>query len=723
MKGTRRIEWLFLLLACGSFSLVLSGGGCSEGPRFGAAVGLPVQVLKGSPRSHSAKGAAGIPEAPPGSLPSPEEELWVIQRPEESVIEAAEGQPGTGALMAKMPGDKEIPLPLKHTDVKAAISGYIATVDVTQQYHNPHEGKIEAVYVFPLPHNAAVNEFVMTVGQRKIRGIIRDRKEAEQIYREARDQGYVASLLTQERPNVFTQKVANIEAGKAIDINIRYFNTLAYLDGGYEFVFPMVVGPRFNPPGSTDGVGSAPRGQPGRSGQRTEVTYLKPGERSGHDIAVCVEIDAGVAIEQIECLSHVVAVHRGGPEKATVALSNLDAIPNKDFVLRYRVAGGTVKSAMLTHQDQRGGFFTLMVYPPEQLAALKRKPMEMIFVLDCSGSMNGQPIAQVKNAIERALHRMEPGDSFQMIRFSNNASALGPKPLEATPANVARGLRYLRGLEGEGGTMVIEGVKAALDFPHDPGRLRFVCLMTDGFIGNEAEIIAETHKRLGASRIFSFGVGEAPNRYFMEGMAKVGRGAVAYLSLKDSASRVMDAFFERISHPAMTDLQIDWGELRVTDVYPEQVPDLFVGRPVVVTGRFTGAGGPNVRITGQVGGESRDITVPTHLGEASARHPALAAVWARMKIADLSDWATSEPAKTRIDQIRSLALEYGLMSAYTAFVAVDSLTRTAGNHGTTVQVPVPVPEGVRYETAVEGAERGTGRSDPVASDRDVQRIP
>ncbi|MBP7933439.1 MAG: VWA domain-containing protein [Phycisphaerae bacterium] len=723
MKGTRRIEWLFFFLACGPVSLVLSGGGCSEGPQFGAAVGLPVQVPKGSPRSHSAKGGAGMPEAPPGSLPSPEEELWVIQRPEEPDFQPTEGQPGTGALMAKMPGDKEIPLPLKHTDVKAAISGYIAMVDVRQEYHNPYEGKIEAVYVFPLPHNAAVKEFVMTVGQRKIRGIIRDRKEAEEIYREARDQGYVASLLTQERPNVFTQKVANIEAGKAIDINIRYFNTLTYLDGCYEFVFPMVVGPRFNPPGNTDGVGSAPRDQPGRSGQHTEVTYLKPGERSGHDIALSVEIEAGVAIEQIECLSHVVAVRKGAPEKATVALSNFDAIPNKDFVLRYRVAGGAVKSAMLTHQDQRGGFFALMVYPPEGLAALKRKPVEMIFLLDCSGSMDGQPIAQVKNAIERALHRMEAGDSFQIIRFSNNASALGPKPLEATPANVARGLRYLRSLESEGGTMVIEGVKAALDFPHDPSRLRFVCLMTDGFIGNEPEIIAETHQRLGASRIFSFGVGEGPNRYFMEGMAKVGRGAVAYLSLKDSASRVMDAFFERISHPAMTDLQIDWGGLRVTDVYPERVPDLLVGRPVVVTGRFTGAGGPNVRITGQVGGERRDMVVPTHLGEASARHPALPAVWARMKIADLSDWATSEPARTRIDQVRSLALEYGLMSAYTAFVAVDSFTRTAGDHGTTVQVPVPVPEGVRYKTAVEGAERGTDRGEPMASDRDVQRTP
>lgn len=714
MQGDRRIEWHLLISACGLVGMLLTGGGCADAfmyysPRQAAIVGSP-------------KGAGGGLEAPPGSLPSPDEELWVIQRSDQSVPQPIEEQPGTGALMAKTPDDQEIPLPLKHTDVKAAISGYIATVDVTQQYHNPYAGKIEAVYVFPLPHNAAVNEFVMTVGERRIRGIIRERQEAEKIYQEARRQGYVASLLTQERPNVFTQKVANIEPGKAIEINIRYFNTLAYADGRYEFVFPMVVGPRFNPPGSRTGVGSAPRGKPGSSGQSTEVTYLKPGERSGHDIALSVEIDAGVAIERVDSPSHVVAVRKSSPEKATVALTHLDTIPNKDFVLRYQVAGGMVKSALLTHQDKRGGFLTLMVYPPQQLAALQRKPLELIFLLDCSGSMNGRPIAQVKSAVERALRRMEPGDSFQIIRFSNDASALGPRPLEATPANVARGLTYLRSLEGEGGTMVIEGVKAALDFPHDPNRLRFVCLMTDGFIGNEAEIIAETHRRLGASRIFSFGVGSAPNRYFMEGMAKVGRGAVAYLGLEDSASRIMDTFFERISHPVMTDLNIDWGGLQVTEVFPEQVPDLFVGRPVIVTGRFAGSGGPAVRITGQVGNETREITVPVRLDDTSCRHPALPAVWARMKIAQLSDWAVSEPAERCVGQIKSLALEYGLMSAYTAFVAVDSLTRTAGDHGTTVQVSVPVPEGVRYETAVEGTGRNSTRN-ASPTNREAQPIP
>ncbi|MFB0555699.1 MAG: VIT domain-containing protein, partial [Phycisphaerae bacterium] len=461
-----------------------------------------------------------------------EDELWVIALAETQAVPAGEDTPGCGAMLAKLPKEeKEIPLPLKHTDVKGQISGYIATVDVTQQFHNPYDEKIEAVYVFPLPQNAAVNEFIMVIGERRIRGIIRERKEAEEIYREARRQGYVASLLTQERPNIFTQKVANIEPGKNIDVNIKYFNTLAYVDGWYEFVFPMVVGPRFNPPGYTGGVGAVARGKNGISCQRTEVQYLKPGERSGHDIAVTVDVDAGVAIEEVDCTNHVITKTFAAPEKLTVRLSSLDSIPNKDFVLRYKVAGKTVKSALVTHRDKRGGFFTLMLYPPESLLYLKRAPMEMIFVLDCSGSMNGKPIAKAKQAVTRALRKLQPNDTFQVIRFSNNASQFGPDPVPATQDNIRKAIRYVENLRGSGGTMMIEGIKAALDFKHDPHRFRLVSFMTDGYIGNEVEILAAIHQRLGASRIFSFGVGSSVNRYLLDRMAKLGKGAVAYIGL------------------------------------------------------------------------------------------------------------------------------------------------------------------------------------------------
>jgi Ca-activated chloride channel family protein len=639
------------------------------------------------------------PHSPLAALPTDSEELWILARGGEGVAEPSDEAPGSGALMAKVE-EKQVPMPLKHTDVRASVSGYIGAVAVTQQFLNPYSSKIEAVYVFPLPHNAAVNEFIMTIGERRIRGIIRERQEAEQLYQEAKRQGYVACLLIEERPNIFTQSVANIEPGKEIDVSIKYFHTLEYADGWYEFVFPMVVGPRFNPPGITNGIGAVARGQTGISGQNTEVHYLRPGERTGQDISLKVEVDAGVPIEEFECKTHQLTSEVVSPEHLVVSLNPADSLPNKDFVLRYRVAGDQIKSSLLTHRDERGGYFTLMLYPPEELGALKRQPLKLVFVLDCSGSMSGRPIEQAKAAVKRGLRLLQPGDSFQLISFSITASRLGDAPLEATPANVQRGLQYLNSLQGEGGTMMIEGIRAALDYPHDPRRLRFVCFLTDGYIGNETEILGEIHQRLDASRIFSFGIGSSVNHYLIDHMAKVGRGAVAYLGPKDSAAQIMEDFFARISHPALTDLQIDWGGLYVSEVFPRALPDLFVGRPVILTGRFAGSQDTTIRVNGQAAGQPMQVTIPATLAD-GATHKGLPSVWARMKIADLTDQSTYQPDAELPGAIKQVALDYSLMSAFTAFVAVDSTRRTEGSEGTTVPVAVPVPEGVKYESTVE----------------------
>ena len=634
-------------------------------------------------------------------MPSLEEELWVIAKPSGEKAQAAEDDLGSGALMAKLPDQvKQIALPLKHTAVTATIDGYIASVEVIQKFNNPYDSKIEAVYMFPLPQNSAVNEFIMVIGDRRIRGIIRDRKEAEAIYADAKRQGYTASLLTQERPNIFTQKVANIEPGKNIDIHIKYFNTLSYRDGWYEFVFPMVVGPRFNPPGSTDGIGAVARGRHGTSGQKNEVQYLKPTERSGHDIALKVNLNTGVAIEEITSTNHKITEAGDQLGLRKIEITKNDRIPNKDFVLRYRVAGKRIKSNLLTHKNKNGQYFTIMLYPPADLKSLERQPVELIFVLDCSGSMGGQPIAQAKAAIRKGLKRLNPQDTFQIIRFSNNASQLGPRPLKATEENIQKGLNYLSQLNSTGGTMMIEGIKAALDFAHDENRLRFVCFLTDGYIGNDAQIIGEVHKRISNSRIFSCGVGASPNRYLMNRMAKLGRGAVGYLSLKDDGAKVMDKFFDSISHPALTDIKINWGAMKVKDVYPARIPDLFVGRPVILTGRFEGKMPAEIRVNGMTGAEATQVVIKASTPESGAGHEGIPSVWARMKIADLADRSTYTPNMELPDQIKEIALNYNLLSAFTAFVAVDSSQRTKGKTGTTVSQAVPVPKGVKYNTTV-----------------------
>jgi len=647
--------------------------------------------------------APAAPAIPLGEMGySPDEELWIIERPRAEEETDREDRPGTGSLLAKRPGaTRPVPVPLEHTAVAASISGYIATVEVRQRFVNPFSEKIEAIYVFPLPHNAAVTEFLMTIGERKIRGIIREREEAEQIYYAARRQGYVAALMTQERPNIFTQSVANIEPGRRIDVDIRYFHTLAFVKNEYEFVFPMVVGPRFNPPGSADGVGAGRRENPGATGQPTEVAYLGPNERSGHDISLEVAIDAGVPIERVTCPSHTVRMERISPSRTTVRLSANDAVLNRDFVLRYSVGAERMSAGLLTHRDQRGGFFTLMLYPPADLEGLAPQPMELIFLMDCSGSMEGLPLEKAKAAASRALKRLGPGDAFQVIRFSDSATRVHRTLIPATAANVGRGLRDLERLECGGGTMMTKGIRAALRTRQKSGRFRVVTLMTDGYIGNEAEVLEVMRRDLGSARIFSFGVGSSVNRYLMESMARLGRGAVAYVGLDESSGRAVDRFYERVRHPALTDVSVDWGSLRVTEVYPRRIPDLFVGRPVIVTGRFEGEVPPFVVVQGRAAGEIVRTRIPIQPAGTGEGHPGLPYVWARKKISELHDAAIVAGDDSEfVGPIRKLALQYGLLSAHTAFVAVDSETRTTGDHGVSVLVPVPVPQGVRYDTTV-----------------------
>ncbi|MBI5725457.1 MAG: VWA domain-containing protein [Planctomycetes bacterium] len=629
------------------------------------------------------------------------EELWIIEKSDDRVFPPEQGdKPRQGELRARLADEKEIPLPLEHTDVKGQVSAFISTVNVVQKYRNPYDTKIEAVYVFPLPDSAAVTDFVMTVGERHIRGMIRQREEAKKIYEEAKSQGYVASLLTQERPNIFTQKVANIEPGKRIDVTITYFSPLKYRDGEYEFVFPMVVGPRYNPAGSTDGVGAVPRGGRGTSGQSTEVQYLKPGERSGHDISLSLDIDAGVDIESAASTSHVIEVKRQSPSRISVSLCPNDAIPNKDFVLRYKVAGKQMKTAMLVNRGEKAGTFALVLQPPAELANLPRTPREMVFVLDTSGSMSGQPIEKAKEAMRRCLKKLDQGDSFQIVRFAGDASQMSPKPIAATPENIRKGLKYLESMEGCGGTEMLKGICAALDFPHDERRLRIVSFMTDGYIGNEEQIFAAVKDKLGPARVFSFGVGTSVNRYLLEGLARMGRGAAAFVGLGEGSGAAVDLFYEQASRSALTDVKVDWGGLKVSEVYPKEIPDLFVGRPVMIVGRFEGSGPVKIKISGRSGGEPVSYTITADLDARDAKHAGVAAIWARWKIADLSDREIIQPSDELRNQITSVSLEERLLCRYTAFLAVDSLTKTAGDHGVTVDVPVPVPDGVKYETTV-----------------------
>jgi Ca-activated chloride channel family protein len=610
---------------------------------------------------------------------------------------------GTGGLHVVADGRiRTLDFPLKHTGVQADVSGPVARVEVTQTFQNPYDETIEAVYVFPLPHGAAVNDFEMRMGDRVIRGLIERRDEARRLYEQARDSGRVAALLEQERPNIFTQSVANILPGNEIEIRLTYVETLDYEAGGYELVFPMVVGPRFVPPAGSGDVLPAggfrpappPSGVP--DADRINPAFLPPEIRSGHDIAITVDVHAGLPLRDLRSATHAVETRRDGP-RTRVTLNPLDTLPNKDFVLKWRVEGDAPDAGVLTYRDGDHGYLTLMVHPELSPSEARITPKEMIFVLDCSGSMSGAPIEASKLLVKHALRNLRPDDSFQIIRFSSGAAGFRPAPVEATARNVKEGTAYLEALNGSGGTMMIEGIKAALDFPHDPRRLRIVMFLTDGYIGNETEIFAAVRDRIRDARLFSFGVGSSVNRYLLDGLAEEGRGEVQYYLPGGDVQAEVAGFYDRIRNPYLTDVQVTWEGIDVTSAYPSRVPDLFQGRPLVVHARTEDTGRGAVLVRGRIAGRTWEKRIPLEIPRGEGGNPALGSLWARAAIADLERAMVRGETPELVDAVTELGLRHRLVTKYTSFVAVEERMVVSGGRPTAVRVPVEMPEGVDFE--------------------------
>lgn len=588
-----------------------------------------------------------------------------------AVNPASAKTPTAGALTSPLG-----PCPLAHTAVKAEISGPLSRVTLTQEFRNPFQEKIEAVYTFPLPHDAAVDDMTMLVGDRVVRGAIKRREEARAIYDSARKSGRLAGLLDQERPNIFTQAVANITPGAAVKVTISYVETMPYEDGAYRFVFPMVVGPRYVPAGT--------------DGSRISPPVAPPGTRAGHDISLEISLDAGVPIDSIDSPTHEVTVARRDARRAVVRLKDRAAIPNKDFELRYQVAGRRVEDAVLTHHGEHGGFFTLLLQPPERVQVSEITPKELVFVLDTSGSMTGFPIEKAKETMRLAIDGMHPRDTFNLITFSGDTHILFPAPVPATAGNVARTQAFLASRRGSGGTEMMKAVRAALEGTA-PGHVRVVCFMTDGYVGNDTEIVAEV-KRHPQARVFAFGIGNSVNRYLLDNMARHGRGEVEYVALNQDGSAAARRFHERVQSPLLTDISIDWGGLPVADIIPERIPDLFAAKPLVVSGRYTAPGSGVVRLRGRTAAGEFSREIRMDLPAAEPRHNVLATLWARRRVGELM---TSRDSTS--EEIVRLGLDYRLMTPYTSFVAVEETTVIEGGQPRRIEVPVEIPDGVSYE--------------------------
>ena len=636
-----------------------------------------------------------------------------------------------GALRVEI-DEQIVECPLKHTDVKANIAGFIARVTVTQTFHNPYNEKIEAVYVFPLPHTAAIDDMTMTVGDRRIVGLIKRRAEAQALYKEAIEQGKTASLLEQERPNIFTQSVGNIQPNDEVRIEISYVDVLDYDMGTYEFHFPMVVGPRYipgtptskipelpdelqgkvgeleapldGPPDGADplGTGVAPDTDRVPDASRITPPVLKPGYRTAHDISLSVSLDAGVPIQDIQITNHTAEVDRVEASGATAVLSPADSIPNKDFVMKYAVVGKKPEMTVLAHsQGPEQGYFMLMIQPKLDAELTKSPPREIVFLVDVSGSMSGAPTKKVKETMHHFLRLTKPNDTLQVITFASSAAKLFEKSVPATQANIEHALNFTQQIYGGGGTEMLKAIKLVLNEPVDRERVRIVVMLTDGYIGNEAEIIAEVDKRAGDQiRFWTIGIGSSPNRYLIDGVAKHGGGMAKVLELNTDPGPLVAQIAERIHRAQLAKIQIDWNGLSVYETYPRRIPELWAGRPVIMFGRYAAGGRKKIELSGSAEGKPVKYKLDVTLPETQPAGDVLPKVWARKKIEDISAQLHAANAPEIIEEITDIALNYRLMTQYTSFVAVDENDMQPIDQEVKaprqVVVPVPLPEGTDF---------------------------
>lgn len=596
--------------------------------------------------------------------------------------------------------------PLKHTSVTANISGFGCRVNVVQIFSNPSKTPIEAIYTFPLAADAAVDSMRIQVGDRIIQGSIKRREEARRIYDAARNAGQSAALLDQERPNIFTQSVANIMPGKEIRVEISYVQILKFEKGQFEFNFPMVVGPRF--------LGNAT--DPGKI--RPPIT--PEGTRTGANIDLTVNLDAGAPIVAVHSTLHKINEERISNSAERITLAKANEIPNRDFILKYQTATDSVQSAFVTNYDgKRGGFFSLVLLPPKAPRTEQITPREMIFVMDQSGSQGGMPIEKSKELTLKLISTLRPHDTFNVFGFNNTVHALFPEPVRPTETTIEQARKFVNAMEANGGTQLLEGLNAALRPARDPKRLRMVVFNTDGYVGDEPQILDTIVKHRNETRIFTFGIGNSVNRFLIDQMSLEGRGDSEVVTLADSADAAVDRFLQRTRSPVLTDVTASFSGIELGDVLPAHIPDVFSETPIVIQGRYENPGQGTLVLHGLAGTTPWTKTINLRFSSESG-NPAIQSLWARAKVDELQsssylNMVDRDPTDKVTRQITDLALEFGIMTQYTSFVAVEPRVVNIGGKMHTVQVPIEMADGVSYAGVGESQTFALAKSATAAS--------
>lgn len=578
-------------------------------------------------------------------------------------------------------------LPLKDTRVEISVAGVIADVKVTQRYHNDGTRPIEAEYVFPGSTRAAVYGLTMTIGERRVVAKIREKQQARAEYQAAKAAGKSAALLEQHRPNVFKMNVANLMPGDDIAVELRYTELIVPTDSIYELVFPTVVGPRY----TTDrAAGSSPLDRWQRN------PHLHEGEAPTGGFHLKATINSGIAIKEVTSPSHTVQVRYDGARQAQIELPREDGnAANRDFILRYRLAGLSIESGLLLFEGERENYFLAMIEPPQRVTAAQIPPRDYVFIVDVSGSMHGFPLNVTKQLMRNLLTSLRPTDTFNVMLFSGSSLVLAETPLPATEDNVRRGVAFIDSQYGGGSTELLPALRRALALPGAQERARSIVVATDGYVTVETEAFDVIRENLGQANLFAFGIGAGVNRYLIEGMARVGQGEPFVVTNEGEAGERAEAMRRYIEAPVLTKARLSAKGFDIYDMEPPGIPDVLAQRPVIAFGKWRGPRAGQLTLRGIAGDGPFERSFELSQVRPEASNAALSYLWARGRIARLDDYQRLADDPDRVKEITQLGLDYHLLTAYTSFIAVDEVVRnTKPDDAQTVRQPLALPQGV-----------------------------
>ena len=604
----------------------------------------------------------------------------------------------SGQLLMRS-GNKLSSAILLSTDIKIAVAGSTSRTIVSQRFINTSETWAEGVYVFPIGENAAVDTLKLRIGERFIEGIIKEKFEAKVIYEEAKAEGKKASLIEQQKPNLFTNNIANIGPGEVVVVQIEFQSKLISKDGTWELRVPLVSAPRYDISVIEEKIEFGSSGFSNKSinadyNENIDVKILDEKELF-NPVEIFIDLNTGFDLNSVKSAFHKVNIDKLSNGHHKISLPG-PISSDRDFVLRWTAKDKDTQTSLFKETQGNQDHLLLTLNPPLTNKNKYSPNREIIFIQDISGSMGGEPLRQSKIGLEMAIKRLKPSDKFNIVLFNDRYSSYAENPVLATAKERDKAIRYVRRLNSYGGTEMYPALKYALkNFKSEKSVLKQLIFLTDGAVTQESKLFSLINRELKTARLFTIGIGSAPNSFFMSRAAELGRGSHIYIGDMDEISNRMTDLFGKIENPVITDLELILPKGFVAEVYPNPLPDLYAGDPLSIAIRGKNASGI-AKVIGKIGNQKWVARVTLDQGSDQI---GIAKLWAREKISNLErnriSLSPNASQKADIDsELLQTALNYGLVSRLTSMVAVDiTPSRPQGINFDPSKLKIAIPNG------------------------------